>query len=225
MSDETSATDFDQALIGSAFEQIAARGWRQLNLADAARTADLPLDRARARFPTPPALLFRLGALADEAALAEASGAGLAGAVAPSPRERLFDMLMRRFDVFQQHRAGVIALLRDLPSNPGLALLLAGATSASMRWMLQGAGIDTGGVRGALRVNGLVGLWLYALRAWERDDSPDLAGTMAALDRALERASAYDGVLRHAPAADAEIDPALAAVIVPEDEPPPAAAV
>ena len=223
MSDEANTADFDNALITSAFEQVAMRGWRGLNLVEAARAADVPLDRTRARFPDPAALLLRLGALADGAALAEASGDGVASAVASSPRERLFDMLMRRFDVLQQHRAGVVALLRDLPANPGLALLLAGATASSMRWMLQGAGIETGGLRGAVRINGLVGIWLYALRAWERDDSPDLSGTMAALDRAMEQAAGYDSALRHAePDAAPEVDPALAAVIVPEDELPPA---
>ncbi len=218
MSEELAAAQFDQALITSAFEQVAARGWRRLSLVEAARAADLPLDRTRERFAGPSDLLLRLGSLADQAALAEAGGDGFAGAPAPSARERLFDMLMRRFDVLQQHRGGVIALLAALPSDLPLGLLLTSATSHSMRWMLEGAGIDAGGVRGAIRVNGLLGVWLYTLRAWERDDSLDLAGTMAALDRALERMAQFDAVLR--PAAAPEVDPALAAVVVAENEPP-----
>jgi hypothetical protein len=39
-----------------------------------------------------------------------------------------------------------------------------------------------------LRRKGLLGVWLWTLRAWERDDSADLAATMAALDTALARA-------------------------------------
>ena len=57
-----------------------------------------------------------------------------------------------------------------------------------MAWMLGAAGLATGGFNGLLRSKGLTAVWLYALRAWERDDSADLSGTMAALDRALERA-------------------------------------
>ena len=34
----------------------------------------------------------------------------------------------------------------------------------------------------------MVGVWLYALRAWKDDESPDLAGTMSALDKALDQA-------------------------------------
>ncbi len=221
MSGDADATEFDQALLTSAFAQVAERGWRNLNLVDAARAADLPLDRTRERFPGAPALLLRLGSLADQAALAEAAGEGFAGAPAPSPRERLFDMLMRRFDVLQQHRGGVIALLRALPGDLPTGLLLTDATSRSMRWMLEGAGIEATGFRGAFRVNGLLAIWLYALRAWEKDESPDLAGTMAALDRALDRASRYEEALRPVPEEAApEVDPALAAVVVPEEEPP-----
>ena len=103
-------------------------------------------------------------------------------------RDRLFDMLMRRFDVMQAHRPGVLALLRALSADPGMALLLALATRRSMRWMLDAAGFDTSGLNGELHTRGLVGVWLWAVRAWRSDESADLAATMAALDKALNRA-------------------------------------
>ena len=119
--------------------------------------------------------------MADQAALAETPTDG-------TIRDKLFDLLMRRFDALQAHRAGVVALLRALPSEPPTALLLACATRRSMRWMLETAGASTAGLRGTLRVRGLVAVWVWTLRAWERDESADLSGTMAALDAALRRA-------------------------------------
>jgi hypothetical protein len=59
--------------------------------------------------------------------------------------------------------------------------------------MLEAAGVSARGLTGGLRVQGLVGVWLYALRAWRKDQSPDLSGTMAALDRALQRAEQAAG--------------------------------
>ena len=73
---------------------------------------------------------------------------------------------MRRIDALQAHRAGVLALLRRLPADPPTALLLALATRRSMRWMLEAAGVPTRGVRGELRVKGLVAVWLWTVRAW-----------------------------------------------------------
>jgi hypothetical protein len=57
-----------------------------------------------------------------------------------------------------------------------------------MAWLLQAAGVGTTGLRGELTVRGLVAVWVWTLRAWERDESADLSATMAALDSALRRA-------------------------------------
>jgi len=59
---------------------------------------------------------------------------------------------------------------------------------ASMGWMLEGAGVDATGLRGALAKRGLLLVWAYGLRAWADDTSEDLTATMAAVDKALARA-------------------------------------
>jgi ubiquinone biosynthesis protein COQ9 len=211
--------EFDRALVGAAFALAAERGWRRTSVAEAARRADLPLDQARRRFPVRAAILLRFGSLADQAALATAP------AEAPA-RERLFEILMRRIDALQAHRAGVLALLRTLPADPGLAALLAGASLRSMGWMLEGAGIDATGPRGLLRRKGLLAVWLAAVNAWRTDANEDLSATMAALDRALGRAEQVEGWLsgRRAaaeppagePAPEPAPEPALSEPLAPE---------
>ena len=185
---------FDSALIQAVMAQAEAVGWRQVRVAEAARSAGLPLDEARMRFPMRGVVLLRLGMLADRAALIDDGSVG-------SVRERLFDLLMRRIDVLQQYRGGVMAVLRTLPLDPMLALLLAATTADSMDWVAQAAGVDTTGFAGRVRVNGLVAVWLQAVRAWDRDDSADLSATMAALDKALDRAEWLGRML------DRRIDP------------------
>jgi len=171
---------FDRALIAAAFQQAAETTWRSVSVAAAARAAGLPLARARERFPSRAAILLRFGRHADQSALTDATAEG-------TPRDRLFDLLMKRIDALQAHRAGVLALLRALPSEPPTALLLTLATRRSMRWMLDGAGIASRGLAGELRVKGLVAVWLWTIRAWRSDESEDLSATMAALDAALSR--------------------------------------
>jgi ubiquinone biosynthesis protein COQ9 len=180
--------DLDRALLGALFEQAALRGWSDTSIADAAREAGLPLARVRARFPGKGAALLRFGLLADQAALGS-------GTPDETPRERLFDMLMRRIDSLQQHRDGVIALLRALPGDPGTGFLLYSATLRSMRWLLDAAGVPMGGVTGQLRTHGLLAIWLRTLRTWQDDDSADLSATMAALDRGLDQALRAEGWL------------------------------
>jgi len=181
-------TEFDRALITSALDLAAQRGWQRLSVARAARHAGLALDRARARFPGRPMVLLRFVRMADCAALA---GAAEEGAV----RDRLFDLLMRRIDVLQNHRAGVLAVMSALPADPATALLLAATNLRGMGWMLEAAGVSAAGPLGLLRAKGLLAVWLWTLRAWQRDASDDLAPTMAALDQALARAEQVAGWL------------------------------
>ena len=195
-SDAMTDAEFDQALITAAFSLGASAGWASVSPAAAAREAGLPLEQTRRRFASRLAILLRFGELADAQALSDALDTGPA-------RERLFDVIMRRFDSLQHHRAGVLALLQALPGEPATALTLAAATTASMGWMLEAAGVPSTGLRGALASQGLTGVWLYALRAWRTDESPDLSGTMAALDRALGQTERVAGWLPGAVASPA----------------------
>ncbi len=189
--------DLDTALIAAAFGLAAECGWRGVSVVEAARRASLPLDRVRVRFPNRGAVLLRFGVLADQSALAGSLGEG-------TVRERLFDLLMSRFDVLQQHREGVLALLESLRFDPLTALLLASATGRSMAWMLEAAGSSASGFTGSLRADGLLGVWLWTVRAWRQDESADLSGTMAALDRALDRAEQAAGWFARSDGASAE---------------------
>ena len=181
--------EFDRALVSAAFTLAADRGWAEVSVVRAARAGDLPLDRARARFIGRAHILGRFGRIADQSALAHAATEGVV-------RDRLFDVLMRRFDVLQAHRGGVVALRTFLPREPMLALSLGAAHLVSMAFMLEAAGISASGLRGTLRAKGLVAVWLRTARAWEGDESEDLSATMAALDAALDRAASVERWLR-----------------------------
>lgn len=176
-----SEQDFDARLVEAAFALGAEQGWARVTQAAAARRAGLDLADARGRFGMPGGILRKFGELADRHALAGAASEG-------PVRDRLFDILMRRFDFLQSHRDGVVALLKFLPRDPPLAMLLARANLTSMGWLLEAAGVSAGGFSGALARRGLLVVWALGMRAWLQDDSADLTGTMAAVDTALNRA-------------------------------------
>jgi hypothetical protein len=173
--------EFDASLVSAAFAVGASDGWRKVSVATAARQEGMDLARARTRFSGRGAILKRFGVLADVHALTNVLVEG-------SVKDRLFDILLRRFDFLQIHRAGVIALLQTLPLEPALGSWLANETLQSMGWLLEGAGVSAQGVRGAIRKRGLAAVWAWGLRAWLRDASEDLSATMAAVDVALLRA-------------------------------------
>ncbi|MFT9361528.1 TetR family transcriptional regulator [Acetobacter okinawensis] len=176
--------DFDTALVSAALTLAQDRGWSSVTVLAAARQAGLALPEARRRFPLKASILLRLGRMADDVALADDMICG-------DVRERLFDLLMRRLDVFQQYRGGLQSVFRTLPMDPALTILLGGATVESMRWIADAAGVNTNGVVGFVRMNMLVAVWTHTLRVWEKDESPDMGSTMAALDLALDKAGRF----------------------------------
>ena len=170
-------------IIDATLARVASEGWRHLSLATIADAAGLPILRVYRTFGSKQAILHGLYRRIDEAALAEPPPAE----PAERPRDRLFDLLMRRFDTLQPYKPALEVLRRELPGDP-VTILCAGAwLLRSMRWMLEAANISTVGLRGALAVKLTAAAYLSTMRVWQRDDSLDLARTMAVLDARLRR--------------------------------------
>jgi AcrR family transcriptional regulator len=168
-------------IIDAALALIAAQGWRNMSLAAVAAEADLTVLQVYRLFPSRTAILCGMFRRIDEAVLAEPPEIE----AGEKPRDRVFDLLMRRFDALQPHRSALEALRRDLPRDPLTALALGGALLCSMRLMLEAAGIACHGIGGVIAVKATAASYLAAAHTWSRDESPDLAPTMAALDRRL----------------------------------------
>ena len=166
----------------------AERGWRRVSLGDIAAAAKLPLAEFYRLYPSRAAILAAFVRRIDEAVLAagEAEGA--------TARERLFDLLMRRFEALGPYKDGVAAILKDCGGDP-LALLCGGVRlKRSMGWMLEAAGLSSHGLLGQVRAKGLAVVYLATLRRWLADDTADMSRTMAALDKHLRRAEGVAGL-------------------------------
>ncbi|HEY1430612.1 MAG TPA: hypothetical protein VGF39_03140 [Stellaceae bacterium] len=179
-------------IIDAMLALIPTEGWRGLSLSAIAAAAELPILQVYRVFHSKQAILCGLYRRLDQIVLADPPPAERD----ERPRDRLFDLLMRRFDALQPYKPALDVLRRDLLGDPVTALCAGAALLRSMRWMLEAADIPTGGVRGAIAVRLAAAAYLSAMRVWQRDDSPDLARTMAALDARLRR---VEGCLGSAP--------------------------
>ena len=173
-------------VIDAALALAAANGWRQLGLDQIAKEAGLSVAELRSVFPSKAAILAGFVRRTDERVLAGGGAGSEDGGGAA--RDRLFDVLMRRFDVLQPDRSAVRVIIRDSLCDPLAVLCQGPMLLCSMASMLEAAGLSSAGLNGALRTKGLALVYLVALRAWLKDDSTDLAKTMAALDRGLRQA-------------------------------------
>lgn len=175
--------DPKDAIVDALLELAGERHWEDIPLADVAARANVSLSTFRDYFPSKGAVLAAFLRKIDKIVLDKS---GNEPADAPA-KERLLNILRRRLDALAPHKVGLEGIsewaTRDLFAAAALNRLLIN----SMRFMLEAAGIESEGPVGALKLQGLVIAWRRVMRTWFSDDDPDLAATMAVLDRELTR--------------------------------------
>jgi len=180
-----------ERIIDAFMALLAEKPIERIGFAEIAKAAKVSLADLRGAFASTLAILAAHMRETDRAVLA----GGDADMAEEPPRERLFDVLMRRLELLAPHKAAVRSLVRSAARNPGLALALNSLGARSQQWMLTAADIGASGPRGTLRAQGLAVLFASVLRTWVHDEDPGLARTMAALDRALARGQRWSGLL------------------------------
>ena len=164
----------------------AERAFEDISISDIAEKAGVTLADFRDAFPSKGAVLAGFNRRIDRIVLEKRSD-DLAG---EAPKERLFDVLMRRLDAMAPYKEGLRGIAQWLRREPLSALAMNQLAVNSMRFMLEAAGLESDGAVGALKLQGLVLAWARVLDVWFEDDA-DLAKTMAALDRELTRGERF----------------------------------
>ena len=167
--------------VRAALDLAKERSWGDIGLADIAGAANLSLADLRRDFSCKTGILRAFQAELDAEVLAKARAA----AEAQSPRDRLFDLVMTRFEAMQPYKPALKRIAYYLCCRPGESATLLCSSLASQYWMLAGAGAKLDGPGGALRVAGLTAIYGKVFQVWLEDDTPSLDRTMAALDKRL----------------------------------------
>jgi AcrR family transcriptional regulator len=172
-------------------ELLSEESFEEIGLSDVAKRAGVSLAQLRREFSSTLSIIAAQVKDTDQKVLA----GGDADMAEETPREKLFDVLMRRLEILSPHRRAIHSLMRSARCNPGLAFALNGLAVQSQRWMLGGADIKVAGPKGAVRAQGLAVLYAYVMQTWVHDEDPGLARTMAVLDRELSRGQRWSGFL------------------------------
>lgn len=174
----------------AALDLAAARPWQELTLAEIAAKAGLSLNDFHGH--------------ASKEDIAEAMDAHFDRAMSDegvpeddSPRERLFDVIMKRFEAMEPHRAGLRELMKFRETSLTHVVRLPSHRHASAAWALASAGLDNdAGAPASLKRIAIAFVIAETERAWRKDTGGDFARTMAALDKGLRRADDRLGQLR-----------------------------
>ena len=167
--------------LDTALGMIAASGWRSFSLVELARELNVPLGEVYRQFPSRVAVLDRLGRRLDQRML-ELAAADLDDM---SVRERLFELIMRRFDAMKPYRDVLVRLARESRGDLAVAGVSLGNMTRGGAKIIDAAGIRRPGL--LLAHNGVSLLYLRLVRIWLQDDDPEQARLLAELDKGLAR--------------------------------------
>jgi len=170
---------------------LADKPFEDITPSEIAASAGLTLADVRGEFGSPLAIVAAFMKDIDRAVLSKRDED-----LGEEPaRERLFDILMQRFEALAPYKAAIRSLARSATRNPGLAFALNGLSVRSQQWMLAAADIGSSGPKGLVRAQGLSMIFSSVARTWLKDEDEGHARTMAALDRALARGQGFARLL------------------------------
>ncbi|MBL8574846.1 MAG: TetR/AcrR family transcriptional regulator [Hyphomicrobiaceae bacterium] len=172
-----------QKIISAFMAELATNRWQAIGLDRIADAAGLSLAQLRGAYADKAAIIADFAARIDQAVL-DGHDPNMAG---EPVKDRLFDVLMRRFDALAPHKVAIKGLVASVRRDPALALMLNRVAVGSQRWMLAAAGLDHSGLEGRIRAQALALAFAHVLETWIDDDAEGWPKTLAELDRVLAR--------------------------------------
>ncbi len=179
--------DMREKIVDALMTLATERLWEQISLADVAGRASVSLAQFRDAFPSKGAILGAFSRRIDRIVL-EGTSDDLSG---ESEKDRLFDVLMRRFDAMAPYKPALKNINDWAMHEPSALPALNQLAINSLRFMLEAAGLSSEGPLGALKLQGLALAWTHVFHIWLNDETPDQAATMAALDKEVSRGEAF----------------------------------
>jgi hypothetical protein len=116
-----------------------------------------------------------------------------------TPRDRLFELIMRRFDAMAAYRDGLRVVSREARRDGAALCASLGNLERLTAWLADAACGSSGGLRNLLARKALLLLYARVFSVWLDDTTTDRATTLAELDRRLAQLEDLAGWLSWRP--------------------------
>jgi AcrR family transcriptional regulator len=174
-------------IVAGAFRLAAAKPWTDVTLAEIAGEAGLSLADLPKHINGKADIIIAYAKGVNGKVLRSVEADPVEG----EQHDRIFDVLMRRFEIIKDDKAALASIYAAPPSAPSERRQLLTAALEGQGWMLTAAGLSSSGLEGdAIRLM-LTKVHSDVFKVWLEDDDPGLARTMAALDRKLRDGERY----------------------------------
>jgi len=103
-------------------------------------------------------------------------------------KDMIFEIMMMRFDILQNNRIALQTIFNSFKLKPQELIFLLPYLLDSMVSMANYANISVKGLKGQLRLKGILIIYCSTFLIWMKDESNSLEKTMTSLDRNLDKA-------------------------------------
>ena len=111
-------------------------------------------------------------------------------------KDMIFEIIMMRFDILQIYRKSIIKIFEFFKKKPQELVFLLPSLIESMISMAGLAKIPVVGIKGNLKVKGLLVIYFSSFLVWAKDNSESLEKTMTSLDNYLDRAGKLLSIIK-----------------------------
>lgn len=168
--------------ISAALLQLAAqKPFEKITLEQIAKTAKITLPEFRKRFQNVRDVVPLVVRQITKAAFAAVEKPDVSAPL----HDRLFEMLMARFDQLQKSRRGILSIMEAARHDPRMMMILLAEQNKAMNKVLHYCRLDLDQVCEPFIQTALHTIYLSTVRVWKSDETLDISKTMSALDRAL----------------------------------------
>jgi AcrR family transcriptional regulator len=168
-------------IIDAALRLAAEKPWPEITPADIAGASGVSLADLAEHVSGKSQILEAFARRIDSRLLASLAGDPVEG----DAHDRLFDIVLRRFELLAPHKAAIASIAKAPADGPVEWLNLLTSSLVTQGWLFAAADIKLSGLTGDVAKLGLAKVGADTLRIWLEDDDAGLSRTMAALDRKL----------------------------------------
>ena len=108
-----------------------------------------------------------------------------------STKDMLFEVLMARFDILQQNRKSYLEIYKGFKKSPQYFIKLLPSFLESMIITAELAKYNVNGLKGSIRLKGLMVVYFATFFQWLEDKTTSLERTMTQLDKNLDQAEKF----------------------------------
>jgi hypothetical protein len=108
-----------------------------------------------------------------------------------STKDMLFEVLMARFDILQQNRKSYLEIYKGFKKSPQYFIKLLPSFLESMIITAELAKYNVNGLKGTIRLKGLMMVYFSTFFQWLEDKTTSLERTMTQLDKNLDQAEKF----------------------------------